>query len=481
MVDPNAIPQKVGELTKENDLWACSRVILKYWILREQGGSAITDKRKEVILVATMLMGTALVPLNATMVAVALTAMANSFDISLASVSWVVTVYLIVMAAVQPIAGKLGDLYGNRFVFMIGLFLMLGASIACVFSFHLIWLIGFRALLAFGGALTAPNANAIIRQTVPPRRLGEIFGILSFGMGLGTAIGPVIGGLVMSIWGWPSIFWVNVPVIVIAIFSTLYLVPKVQKGPSSSLDVSGSLYLAVVFTLANLLVHGQSVWEYIMMGAALLVSLFFFIRRERNAKAPLIDFSLFRNLSFLSANLSILISNFFMYSTILAIPLILEADFALSSEIIGWVVFIFSMTMALCSMLGGYLADRTEKGKLVFCAFLAMVGVSALYIVFFTNHSLAYLIVVLVMAGISRGIGLTSMKVVALEAVRPEMSGIASGIYSTFRYMGSMVASTLVSLLTGSVSLFVVMLFLTFAGVFVSRGIGKTSVSAGPH
>lgn len=144
--------------------------------------------KKEWALIVSLLLGAILVPINSTMIAVALSSISRSFSESIASITWVVTVYLIVMAVTQPIAGKLGDMYGNKKMYLWGVGLFLIASLGCALSPSLFLLIFFRALQAAGGALLTPNSIAIIRHVVSEKRLPKVFGFFGLGAGLGAAL-----------------------------------------------------------------------------------------------------------------------------------------------------------------------------------------------------------------------------------------------------------------------------------------------------
>ncbi|WP_026677937.1 MFS transporter [Fictibacillus gelatini] len=437
----------------------------------------MSNKIKELLLIASILTGTILAPINSTMISVALSSISSYFHESLANISWVVTIYLIVMAVTQPIAGKLGDLFGNRNIYVWGLSLFFISSIACAFSINLPWLIVFRSLQAVGGALITPNATAIMRHALSKERLPKAFGLFGMGMGLGAAVGPLLGASLIGEWGWKSIFWVNVPFLFFALLTSIVILPKIQKQTAVSLDIAGSIYLAVSFSALILLTHRHSLMVYTLI--ALLFALFsaLFVKREIQAQVPLIDFSLFKNHTFLGANLSILVSNFIMYTTLLMMPLLLEDEFNYSHQTIGWVMAAFSVSMSLSGWLGGQLTARIGNRKMIAVSFCIAVGSAALYFGLKPVHSLAYIIIALSVGGIAGGIGSTAMQTASLESVSKEMSGTASGIYSTFRYFGSMISSTLVSMLAGSSSLFAVLLVAAILGLIISRLLSNPDIS----
>src|SRR5688500_3571955 len=150
-----------------------------------------------------------LIPLNSTMVAVAIPNITSQLDASVSQSGWLVTAYLIVMAAFQPIAGKLGDRYGRR-VFLLGGYTIFAlASLGAALSPNVSMLIAFRAGQALAGAVIFPNGAALLRQIVPEHRRGARFGILGSSIAFGAAVGPPLGGVLVQLGDWPAIFWVN--------------------------------------------------------------------------------------------------------------------------------------------------------------------------------------------------------------------------------------------------------------------------------
>ena len=155
---------------------------------------------KQIFTLLAILVGTFIVPVNSTMISVGLGSIADSFQTSFSQVSWIVTIYLIIMTVTQPLAGKLGDLFGNRRVFLIGIVLFLIASVICIYAQSLAVLIVGRAIQAFGGALITPNGTAILRYITPKENLAKAFGTFGFSMSIGAAIGPLVGAVLIHQW-----------------------------------------------------------------------------------------------------------------------------------------------------------------------------------------------------------------------------------------------------------------------------------------
>lgn len=426
------------------------------------------------LVIASILTGTFLVPVNSTMIAVGLPTIAETIGVPLTHASWVVTIYLIVMAAVQPIAGKMGDLFGRKTMFLLGISFFLAASVACMFSRNLLTLVLFRAMQAIGGAVASPNASALIREVVPKEKLGPVFGTFGLLMGLGAAIGPLVGSLLIGLWGWTSIFWINIPFAVFSLLAAYWYLPASRINAGASLDIKGSVYLTASLTVLILAItHPEfmNVWTAILFAATVGL----FIRQELRCKEPVIQFSLFKNMEFSSANASILLSNAVMYSTILVMPVWLQKMYHFSVQNVGVLLFLFSAAMSASSWLGGLLTQKLGPRRLILLSFLVSAVALLGYLGIYRYPVQPYIAAVLLIGGIGGGIGMPSMQTASLQSVPKTMSGVASGIFSTSRYIGGMIASVLVSLLADSHSLFYSLLILAVLGFPAASGAGTAA------
>jgi EmrB/QacA subfamily drug resistance transporter len=418
------------------------------------------------LFLISILTGTFLVPVNSTMIAIGLTTIAENFHDSLNQATWIITIYLIVMAAAQPVAGKLGDIFGYRRMFLLGLGLSMIGSIACMFSFNLLSMILFRSLQALGGALSVPNATALIRYAVPKEKLTQMLGFFGFLMGMGAAVGPLIGSFLIAAWGWKSVFGVNIPFLMLSFVLAFIVLPKTPFR-QSAVDLPGSLFLALSLSLIVLFItHSETIhwWSVLVLLACMLL----FVRRETKYPYPLIEFQLFRNRSFALANVFVFLSNALMYGTILIIPILFELSFHLGIKQVGFYLFMFSLSMSLCSWLGGWLSSVIGHKWVILLSFVLQLLSVLLYLGISSQSSLLYIMFSLIVGGLGSGIGLPSMQTTNLESVEREKTGVASGIYSTFRYMGSMMASALISVLVGSSVLFYLMIGIAMVGAGLS-------------
>lgn len=427
---------------------------------------------KHKILLFTLLMGTILVPINSTMISIGLGSMAQSLHVSIGDITWLVTVYLLVMASVQPLSGKLNDMWGRKRTFISGAALFLLASVGCMTSANLPWLIVFRGLQALGGAVMAPAATALIRVNTSDQGTTRAFGIMSLVTGLGAAVGPLLGATLIDLGSWRWLFGVNVPVMTLCLGLSFFTIPE-SRGQNTSLDWIGSGLLLCVLLGGVLLLTGK-VPTYVYTIALWLLIVILFTLRQRGTKHPLIPFAFFHKVQFILGNISILLSNFVMYTTILILPILLRLRYDRSLKEIGLLLLLFSVSMSIFSWIGATLSSKLTKPAVIGLAFSLNVAASLLYWFFLSIWDIStfwVLLLLLVFGGLAAGIGLVSMQTMSLEAVERADAGSASGIYSTFRYTGSILSSVAVAVFYHQVDIiFIAMAGLSLFGLLLIGG-----------
>lgn len=196
-----------------------------------------------------------------------------------------------------------------------------------------------------------------------------------------------------------------------------------------------------------------------------------FFRWELRTKHPVIDLSLFKNSTFTNANLSVMLSNLMMYAVLLIMPLFMTSQFGLETSKSGMALSVFSIFMSASNWVGAQLHNKWGARKVIFLSFAMMAGANILFLLLSQSHSIVFLMVSLILGGLASGVGLTSMQVSSLSTVDAGMSGTASGIFSTFRYFGSITSSALIGLISGFHILFIILIGVSVIGIFVSLGI----------
>jgi EmrB/QacA subfamily drug resistance transporter len=408
----------------------------------------------EKAILTTVALGTMLAPLNSTMIAVALPGLMAEFGAELPTVGWLVTSYLIVMAAFQPVAGKLGDRLGRRRLILGGLAYFGLASLAASLANSLELLIFFRVNQAVAGAIALPNGAALVREVVPVERRASRFGMVGGAVALAAAVGPLLGGLLVGAAGWRAIFYANVPLVAAALLLGWRAVPRPRPAAAASrFDLAGAILLAVVLTGAAAgLTQGLRLGLSAPVAAgalALALVTFLFLRHQARQPDPVLRIDLFANPSFAAASGAIALSNLAMYSTLLALPLLLARQQTWSSVGVGGVLATMSAGMALCTPLGGRLADRFGRrpvavgGLALLTGGLLPLGLAAEAI------GLPLLLGGLTVAGTGLGLSSASIQTAAVEAVAARDAGVASGVFSTSRYLGSIAGSAFLAALLG--------------------------------
>jgi MFS family permease len=344
-------------------------------------------------LVASVALNGLLAPLNSTMLLVALPDISHGLRVDAATTNWLVTAYLATMALSLAVGGRLGDRFGRRRVIFVGL---VGHGLSSLIGFVApeFWvLVLARVGMAASSAIVFPAGAAMVRQFVATERRGRAFGTVSAVLTLAAAVGPLVGGGLVLLDGWRTIFIANLPVVAAAFALSWWALPR-SVAPATA---------------------------------------------ERRSVLRL---ELLRIRPFAAAVGAIAFSNLAMYTTLLAIPVITAARSGLGSETRGALLSALSAGSVVFAPIGGRIADRSGRrlpavaGMLIAAAGLALAAV--------LGGSLPLLAAVLALTGVGLGLSSAGMQTAAVEAVAPEDAGSAVGLYSTFRYLGG-VAGTGVS------------------------------------
>jgi predicted MFS family arabinose efflux permease len=362
-----------------------------------RASSASSDR---AVLTAVAL-GGALLPLNSTMLAVALPDIASGLGSGVAATTWLVTAYVVAMAVLGPFAGRAGDRHGRRRVVLWGLGAFAAASLAAGLAPSLPVLVAARLGQAVAGSLVFPNAIALLRDALPEGRRAAGFGLLGSAVGAAAAIGPPAGGALAGWLGWRAIFLVNVPAVAAAVVLTLRSLPSAApQGDGEPAARRG--------------------WA-------------------RAVRVP----------AFAAATGAVGLSNLSMYATLLAVPVVLSHRPGWSTADAGLALALLSVAMVAVAPLGGRLADRRghrlpAAGGLALLA-AATAGLAAMG----DAPTAAGLGAALLVAGTGLGLANAPLQAAAIEAVDPRDAGVASGLFSSGRYTGSIVSSALLAVLLG--------------------------------
>ena len=387
-------------------------------------------------MVATVALGTMLAPLNSTMIAVALPGVMDDFGVGVASAGWLITGYLAAMASLQPVAGKLGDRLGRRRLVIGGLLAFGATSVGAALAPNLWVLLAFRTLQAVAGALIVPNGAALLREAVPEGRRGRSFGSLGVAIALAAGAGPPIGGILVEAAGWRAIFYANLVLVAPAVALGLRCLPRPKLAAATvHFDVPGALLLPIVISVG--------------VAAAVTLGVAFAVQELRHPD-PVFQPRLFRRRAFAAANGGIGLANLSMYTLLLSVPLLLIDRDGASSLRTGMVLATLSASMIVLAPVGGRLADRFGR-RLPTVFGLAVLAIGALPIAMGgADIDMTTLVVGLSLVGSGLALATPGLQATSVESVRPEQTGAAAGVYSTSRYIGSILGSAIMAGLLGA-------------------------------
>ena len=271
-----------------------------------------------------------MVMLDNTVVNVALPSMERDLHISVSSLEWVVSGYALSFAVLMLTGGKLGDMYGRRLIFVIGLAIFTASSLACGLASSAELLIGARVIQGVGAALMMPATLSIISATFPPRLRGTAIGIWAGVSALALAIGPLVGGLIVKNASWSWIFYINVPIGLLGIVAAFVIIRESKDtSHEQRLDLPGLVtsaigLLALTFALIESNRYGWGSAVILGLFALAAVALAAFVLVELKQRLPMFDLQLFRNRTFVGANTVALLVSLAMFGVFFFISLFMQ-------------------------------------------------------------------------------------------------------------------------------------------------------------
>jgi EmrB/QacA subfamily drug resistance transporter len=416
-------------------------------------------KHSPWLVLFTLCLGFFMILLDTTIVNIAIPDMIDRLHASLDQILWILNAYILVYAVLLITAGRLGDLYGPKRLFIIGLIVFTVASAACGVAQNPGQLIIFRVVQGIGGALLTPQTLSVLTVIFPPDKRGAAFGIWGAVAGVATITGPTLGGWLVTNWDWRWIFYVNVPVGILALVLAIIVMPDLQLNRSHQLDIVGTLLAtAGLFLLCYGLIEGEShdwgkVWGPItipmVIGAGVVVlALFFWQQYAQRAGEPLIPFSIFSDRNFSLMNWVVAAISFGMLGLFLPLVIYLQSVLGLSALQAGLTTAPMSLVSMFVAPVAGRLADRLGgKYILLFGLVLWVVGLSIVVASAHPDSNRGDLIPGLLIAGLGLGCTFAPLQTIAMRNIQPQVAGAASGFINTSRQVGAVIGSAAVGAL----------------------------------
>ncbi len=398
-------------------------------------------ERKWWVLMALGI-GTLMTSLDAIAVNTVLPVIRDSFATTMSSIEWVVMSYLIIVSSLLLSFGRMGDIFGHKRVYSVGLVIFITGSLLCALAPSEAFLIGFRALEGFGFAMIASNASAILTWTFPQAQRGQAIGLLVMMTYFGMTIGPSLGGYLTDQFGWRSIFYINLPIGVIAAVMALLIIPRYSSGQKrESFDVAGAV--ALLIGLASLmfgLSKGQEMgWTSVPIVGLFVVALAFialFLRVERVVRFPMLDLDLFSSRLFSFATVSACINYLCIFSALFLLPFYLVQGRGFSPGFAGLLITAQPVAMVIVAPLAGRLSDRIGSRALSTTGMVFLAAGMFMFSRLTAQATEMDVILPLVIMGIGNGFFVSPNSSAILGSVPRQRLGIAAGVVATARNLG---------------------------------------------
>jgi MFS family permease len=407
--------------------------------------------------VAALSLGTLLNPLNSSMIAVALVPLQHDFRVDVTAVTWVITSFYLASAAGQPLMGRLADRFGPRRLFLFGMVIVVLACALTPLAGSFAAVCAGRVALAIGTATAFPSAITMLHTLTASSGVGtpRLLGRIQIANTSGAAIGPVLGGALVTFLGWQSIFWINVPLAAIAFVGVWVYAPRDairERTPLSRTlaesDIPGILLF--IATLTSLLVflldlRPQPLWWLLPVCAVAAVA---FVWRELHTATPFLDLRLLAgNRPLMMVYLCFAIFNIVYYSAFFGLPQYLQTHAGYSAGVSGLLMFpLAAVTIVVTPLAARAIEHFGLRSTLVTGAIALVIGAGLLGVAALTTAPWAVLLLTAAL-GVPYCVVSIGMNQALYSSARPQDSGVAAGIFQTSRYIGAIVATTMLGLL----------------------------------
>ena len=405
--------------------------------------SETLGRRRLFSILIGVILGMLLAALDQTIVGTALPHIVASLG-GLDHYAWVVTAYLLASTVSIPIWGKLSDIYGRRTFFILGMVIFLVGSALAGTSQNMTQLIIYRGIQGLGAGAMMPIAMAIIGDLFPPAERGKWQGLIVAVFGLASIVGPTLGGWITDNWGWRWVFYVNMPVGVIAILTAGFVMPKLVIHRQHIIDylgvvtlVAGTVPLLLAFSWAGTQ-YAWGSWQIISLFSFSVVMLITFFLVEMRATEPIISPQLFKNSIFTVSTIAMFLVSAGLFGAILYLPLFVQGVLGNTATDSGLVLTPLMLGFMFSSIVGGQLLSRTGRYKI-----LAMIGFTIAAIGMFMlsrmtpNTSQVEVVRNMLVTGLGIGVMMSLFTIVVQNAFPYRQLGEVTASLTFFRSIGS--------------------------------------------
>ncbi|XOK60638.1 MDR family MFS transporter [Paenibacillus elgii] len=354
--------------------------------------------------------------------------------------TWVITIYLLTSTIATVLVGKLSDIYGRKPFILTGIVLfMIGAFMAGT-SGDIFQLITYRGIQGLGAGVIMATAFTAVGDLFAPRERGKWSGIMMSVFGFASVVGPALGGYIVDHLEWHWVFWIFLPLGIVAFIMILTMFPKVERKPSESIDYFGSLFLTLTIVpmlLAFSWAGTKYAWgssQIVGLFACTLVALVIFIWVESRVKSPVLPLSLFKNGIVTISNVIGFIMNAGMMGALMYTPFFVQGVMGISPTYSGYVTMPMSIGMVVTSAISGQLITKTGKYKRI-----AIIGIIIMVIGMMIMHymnTISVTVLSMIVFGFGLGLGMPVFSLTVQNAVSPKDLGVATASSQLFRNLG---------------------------------------------
>jgi EmrB/QacA subfamily drug resistance transporter len=393
-------------------------------------------------VLVTIGIGTFMSALDGSVVNTLLPVLSRALGTSIAGIEWVTTIYLLVISGLLLSVGRAGDLFGHKRLYLGGFGLFILGSALCGMAGSARVLVALRAVQALGAAMLMATAPAILTRTFPPSQRGRALGAQGTFTYLGLTAGPSLGGWLATAFGWRSVFYINVPVGIVAVALAVRSIAddSVRQREERFDFVGAATFTAGLVSLMVALNQGHA-WGWtspaiITLLVAASVLLIVFLRVEARRASPMLDLSLFQSRTFSASTASALLNYACVYAVLFVLPFLLIQGRGLGTQQAGLVLTAQPIVMAVVAPISGALSDRIGSRGLATVGMLLLAAGLVCLAMLVTNGTLVSIAAALALIGLGVGVFVSPNNSALMGAAPRHRQGIAAGVLATARNVG---------------------------------------------
>jgi EmrB/QacA subfamily drug resistance transporter len=409
---------------------------------QEAAVDGVKDTNQKWLILLAVGVASIMSSLDSSVVNIVLPVIKGDFSTDVATIEWVVVVYLLVVSSLLLTFGRLGDMRGHKSVFVFGFSIFLLGSIFCGLAPSALWLVGFRALQAIGGAILLSNATPILTRNFPAKQRGQVLGLQGTMIYLGLTIGPSLGGWLTHQFSWRAVFYINVPIGLIGFLASIFFIPADAAAENKEpFDLAGGLVFMAGLVALMLGLNQGSAWGWTslltlgLLAGAIVLLVGFVVLENRTAK-PMLDLSLFKQRVFTAGISSAVLNYICLYTVIFLMPFYLLQARGMDTMQAGALLTAQPLIMAVAAPVFGTLSDRIGSRLLATIGMIIMAFGLFLLSRLGADTSMTYIAVSLAVTGLGTGIFISPNTSAVMGSAPRHRQGVAAGVLATARNVG---------------------------------------------